>query len=126
MTSGPRIAADTSMEGEGNDRLNTSLSHAQKALGTAILATGTPTVVIIVNGGAVSIDTLLEPETAGSFRPAAVVEAGYPCDNMQALAELIFGRSNRWGKLAYTIYRENYTLNELPIPTGEEDVDMTS
>ena len=80
-------------------RLNTSLSIAEKALGKAVLATGTPTVVVVVNGGAVSFDTLVGPEGGGP-RAAAVVEAGYACDNMRALAELMFGDSSKWrGKL---------------------------
>jgi hypothetical protein len=76
-------------------RLNTSLSIAEKALGKAVLATGTPTVVVVVNGGAVSFDTLVGPEGGGP-RAAAVVEAGYACDNMRALAELMFGDSSKW------------------------------
>lgn len=53
MFSGEQVAIlvvgiDTDMEGKGNDRLNTSLTFAEKALGRAVLATGTPTVVIVV------------------------------------------------------------------------------
>ena len=39
---------------------------------------------------------------------------------MQALGDLLFGSQNRWGKLAYSIYSEDYTLRELPIPTAHE------
>ena len=52
--------------------------------------------------------------------PKAIIEAGYLCDNAKSLADLIFGKVNRWGKLAYTMYSEDYTLRELPIPTAKE------
>ena len=52
--------------------------------------------------------------------PAAVVEAGYLCDNNQALADLLFGVENRWGKLAYTIYSQAFALHENPMPTASE------
>ena len=116
------LGIDTDMEGEGNDRLNTSLSFAQKELGREVLATGTPTVLIIVGGGAVSVDTLVGHGTAPTTaaRPKAVVQAGYLCDNQKALADLLFGKRNRWGKLSATIYAEDYALKELPAPTQRE------
>lgn len=125
------LGIDTFMEGEGNDRLNTSLSPAQIALGKAVLETGTPTVFVISNGGAVSLDPLVPAHAAGvghagyssggtRLTPAAVVEAGYLCDNNQALADLLFGVENRWGKLAYTIYPQAFALHENPMPTASE------
>ena len=89
---------------------------------------------VVVNGGAVSLDPLVPANaaavaattgTAGGLPathplPAAVVEAGYLCDNQQALADLLFGVENRWGKLAYTIYSQSFALRENPMPTASE------
>ena len=110
------LGIDTYMEGEGNDRLNTSLSFAEKALVKAVLATGVPVVAVVVHGGSVSLDPLLP--TDGSPKPAAIVDAGYLCDNQQALADLLFGLTNQWGKLAATIYSEAFALEENPIPSA--------
>jgi len=129
------VGIDTYMEGEGNDRVNTSLSFAEKQLGRAVLAVGKPVVVVVVGAGCVSFDPLLGGgaeqrassggRARGAFErpanePSAIIEAGYLCDNQRALADLMFGRRNRWGKLAHTIYREEYALTENKIPTARD------
>ena len=111
------VGIDTYMEGEGNDRLNTSLSFAEKQLAKAVLKTGKPVVVVVVHGGSVSFDTIVHG-AAGTNPPSAVIDAGYLCDSQRALADLMFGARNRWGKLAYTIYREAFALEENKIPTA--------
>jgi beta-glucosidase len=57
-----------------------------------VLALGKPTVLVMSNGGALAIDTLVAPA-------AAIVEAFNPAQQAAALAALLFGHSNRWGKL---------------------------
>ena len=57
---------------------------------------GKPTVLILSNGGAVAIDGLIDG-------PRAIVEAFSPAQQTPALASLLFGEENRWGRLPYTI-----------------------
>ena len=49
-----------------------------------------------------AIDPLVEPAHA-------IVEAFNPGFGARQLAESLFGKANRWGKLPYTIYDKNYT-----------------
>jgi len=68
--------------------------------------------LILVNGGALAIDNLVD----GS---SAIVEAFNP--NMagsRALASSIFGHANRWGKLPVTMYTHDY-INHQPIITND-------
>lgn len=96
------VGISQQFEGEGKDRHNTRLPGQQEALVATILALGKPTVVVMFNGGIVSIDHL----PAGN---AAAVEAFYPgVRGAQALAQALFGQTNRWGKLPVTIYSSSY------------------
>ena len=94
-------------EGEGHDRTNTSLPGAQEELlvsvARAAAAKGKPVAVVFMNGGIVSVDSL-------PSLPVAVVEAWYPgIRGSAALADALFGRSNRWGKLPVTVYRSSFS-----------------
>ncbi len=85
-----------------------------------ILAVGKPTVVVLINGGIVSIDNLVAPAPA-------IIEAFYPSSMFKfddkgasqrdlylivsggvALYLSIFGYENRWGKLPVTIYASDF------------------
>jgi hypothetical protein len=85
-------------EREGVDRADTALPGLQNRFARLVFATGTPVVLVLVHGGQVAIDGLVDP-------PAAIVEAFNPNDiGGTALARTLFGLENRWGKLPYTIY----------------------
>jgi beta-glucosidase-like glycosyl hydrolase len=91
--------------GEGHDRQTISLSSAQVSLCDAVLdaALGKPIVLVMVNGGAISIDGLKE-------RAPSILEAFMPgVHGGTAVAETIFGDNNPGGKLPITIYHSNYT-----------------
>lgn len=77
--------------GEGHDRYTVGLSADQLATCEAVLALGKPTVLVLVNGGAISIDALKE-------KAPAILEAYMPgVHGPQAIAETIFGDNNPGG-----------------------------
>ncbi len=104
-------------EGEFRDRSSLRLPGDQEALIAAVAATGTPTVVVIVGGSAVTMSPWLESV-------AAVLMAWYPGDEGgHAVADVLFGRENPAGRLPVT-----FPMNEgqLPLtydhkPTGRGD-----
>lgn len=71
------------------------------------MALNKPTVLFLLNGGAVSI----EPEVAHSGpAPLAIIEAFYPGPRGgEALARGIFGEHNAFGRMPYTIYPKNFS-----------------
>lgn len=96
------LGNDRSVEHEGVDRKDIGLLGQQRALATQVLALGKPTVLVLSNGGALGIDGLVDG-------PRAIVEAFNPAQQTAALAALLFGDENRWGKLPYTVYPSSYT-----------------
>lgn len=89
--------------GEGHDRTTIGLSTQQIALCEAVLKVGKPTVLVLINGGAISIDDLKDSAPA-------IIEAFMPgVHGGTAVAETIFGDNNPGGKLPVTIYHSNYT-----------------
>ena len=110
------IGLTKKQEHEGMDRKDTLLPADQKSLASAVFAAAgsKPVIVILCNGGAVSIDELVEPSHA-------IVEAFNPAQQgPKALAALLFGHENRWGKLPITIYDKDYA-SKLPIQDMEYD-----
>merc|ERR1711959_658798 len=99
------LGNDRTQEHEGIDRPDISLPGMQEPFAKQVLALGKPTLLILSNGGAVAIDNLVEPS-------GAIIEAFNPAHMAPALAALIFGRENRWGKLPATIYPHSYTLEQ--------------
>lgn len=96
------IGIGNEQEHEGKDRETTLLPGWQETFALQVLAMGKPTVVVLINGGIVSLNYLL-PETH------ALIEAFYPAMRTgEALYNAIFGRANRWGKLPVTIYPPTY------------------
>jgi beta-glucosidase len=65
---------------------------------------------ILVQGDADGVDAVaVEAAVSVAPGPAAIVEAFNPNTNgATALAKLLFGVENRWGKLPYTIYPASY------------------
>lgn len=91
------------MEREGYDRVNITLPGVQPQFIEAILATGTPTVLVLINGGSVAIDKL-------ATDVPAIVEAFYPgYFGAPAMASVLMGDYNPGGKLPVTMYESSIT-----------------
>ncbi len=87
------------------DRVTISLPAEQEGLLKAVSATGTPVVLVLLNGSAVAVNW------ADAHVPA-VLEAWYPGQaGGRAVAEILFGDSNPGGKLPVTFYK---TVEDLP------------
>ena len=69
------LGINNAVEHEGADRSDTTLPAAQVAFALQVLALGKPVVLILINGGSLSIEPLL---TGSSGTPAAIIEAFYP------------------------------------------------
>jgi beta-glucosidase-like glycosyl hydrolase len=86
-------------EHEGIDRKTTLLPGIQTQFATEVLALGKPTVIVLVNGGIVSLGA----DVVDKAR--AIVEAFYPSvRGAEALYRSLLGIDNKWGKLPVTIY----------------------
>jgi beta-glucosidase-like glycosyl hydrolase len=97
------VGLDGSVEAEGKDRDNIGLPGAQLELIQAIMEVNKNVVIVLINGGVLGID-----ELKGSR--AAIIEGFYPgFYGAHAIATSLFGHSNRWGKLAVSIYEKAYT-----------------
>jgi len=105
------------VEGEGYDRANLDLPGSQEKLIQEVAATGTPTVVVLINGSAVTMRNWIH-------KIPAVVEAWYPGEEGgNALADVLFGDYNPGGKLPITFPQ---TVGQVPLyynhkPTGRGD-----
>lgn len=92
--------------GEGVDRDDLGLVGGQLELLKAVYDTGTPTVVVLVNGRALAIEWIAE-------NVPAVLEAWEPgIAGGRAVAEVLFGDINPCGKLAVSIPR---SAGQLPV-----------
>jgi beta-glucosidase len=101
-------------EGEGRDRAKLDLPGLQEELIKAVSETGVPTVVVLINGSAVTMSSWID-------RMAAIVEAWYPGEEGgNALADVIFGDYNPAGRLPITFpqYVGQCPLYHNPKPTG--------
>jgi hypothetical protein len=85
--------------GEGTDTADLSLPGLQEGLLEAVLDTGTPTVVVLLNGRPPAIPRIAE-------RAAAIVEAWFPGQaGAGAIADALFGDLNPGGKTTVTFSR---------------------
>lgn len=85
------MGIDGSVEAEGRDRYNTTLPGMQEELIRQILALGKPTVLVLVNGGTISLGSIKDSSPA-------IVEAFYGGEMAaQALADVLFGDYNPSG-----------------------------
>ena len=102
------------VEGEGRDRAKLELPGTQEDLIKAVSGTGVPTVVILINGSAVTMSDWI-----GGVE--AVVEAWYPGEEGgNAVGEVLFGDYNPGGKLPLTFPQ---SVGQVPLyynykPTG--------
>ncbi len=94
------------MDGEGKDMANLDLPAMQEELVKAVSATGTPTVVVLINGRPLSTRWIAE-------NVPAVVEAWRPGEQGgNAVADVLFGDFNPSGRLAITVPRH---VGQLPV-----------
>ncbi len=83
----------------GGDRVSIDLPKVQENLMKAVVATGTPTVLVLLNGSAVAVNW------ADANIPA-ILEAWYPGQAAgTAIADVLFGDCNPAGRLPVTFYR---------------------
>jgi len=89
----------------GGDRTSLDLPAPQDSLLRAVVATGTPTVVVLLSGSALSVGWAAE-------HAAAMLEAWYPGQAAgTAIADVLFGRVSPSGRLPVTFYR---SVSDLP------------
>ena len=96
------LGLDKSIEHEGSDRPNTLLPGLQEEFAAKVYALGKPVVLVLTNGGPLSIDNLVDGA-------AAIVEAFNPAIGAPMLAKTLFGDANKWGKMPYTVCICSYT-----------------
>jgi beta-glucosidase len=95
-----------SSNGEGRDAATLELTGRQQELVEAVAATGTPTVVVLVNGRPLATRWIAR-------HCPAIVEAWLPGEQGgRAVAEVLFGQVNPSGKLAVTVPRH---VGQLPV-----------
>lgn len=108
------IGESHDMSGEAASRTSLELPGVQLELARAVLATGTPTVAVLMNGRPLAIDWLAE-------NAHAIVETWFLGIQMgPAVADVLFGDHNPGGKLTVTFPR---ATGQVPIyynhkPTG--------
>jgi beta-glucosidase len=113
-TSDVAIVVASINEGEGRDRSNLDLPGAQEELIKAITETGTPTVVVLMTGSAVTMSKWVD-------KVPAVVEAWYAGEEGGgAIADVLFGDYNPAGRLPITFPQ---AVGQVPLyynhkPTG--------
>jgi beta-glucosidase len=93
-------------DGEGHDVASLDLSGVQEDLIRAIAATGTPTIVVLINGRPLSTRWTAE-------HVPALVEAWEPGERGgEAVADVLFGNYNPTGRLAISVPRHS---GQLPV-----------
>ncbi|MBF4575406.1 glycoside hydrolase family 3 N-terminal domain-containing protein [Frondihabitans sp. VKM Ac-2883] len=90
--------------GEGNDVESLELPGVQRQLVEALVATGTPVVLVLITGRPYAIGWALDGES--TTRPAAVVQAFFPGEGGGlALADVLVGAVNPSGRLPISLPR---------------------
>jgi len=101
-----RARGETATDGEGFDAATLELTGRQEDLVRAVHATGTPTVVVLVNGRPLATRWIAQ-------NIPAILEAWLPGEQGgQAIAEVLFGDINPSGKLPVTVPRH---AGQLPV-----------
>ena len=90
---------------EGGDRTSLNLPANQEELMKAIMATGKPVTLVLINGSALSINW-------ANDNVPAILTAGYPGQQGgNAIADVLFGDYNPAGRLPVTYYK---SVDQLP------------
>ncbi|MEO7455193.1 MAG: glycoside hydrolase family 3 C-terminal domain-containing protein [Gemmatimonadaceae bacterium] len=110
-------------EGEFRDRASLALPGHQEELIERVAATGTPTVVVLVGGSAITMSPWLE-------RVGAVIDVWYPGEEGgRALADVLGGDYNPAGRLPITFPVSEGQLplsyNHEPTGRGDDYLDLT-
>jgi beta-glucosidase len=110
-------------EGEFRDRAFLRLPGRQEDLILAVAATGTPVVVVIVGGSAITMLRWID-------RVGAIVDAWYPGEQGgHAVADVLFGSANPAGRLPITFPMGEGQLplfyNHKPTGRGDDYLDLT-
>jgi beta-glucosidase len=100
------VGESSVMNGEGASRADIKLPGVQEDLVKAIVATGKPTVVLLLNGRPLTLEWIDENVTAILETWTLGSEAGH------AVADVLFGDYNPSGKLPMTFPR---TVGQIPI-----------
>jgi beta-glucosidase len=97
---------DIKIEGfSGGDRTNLNLPAVQEQLLDAVTATGKPVILVLTNGGALSVNKAQE-------KAAAILLAGYGGQQGgNAVADVLFGDYNPAGRLPVTYYK---SIDQIP------------
>jgi beta-glucosidase len=116
------VGDDLSLNGEFRDRANLDLSGGQQRLLEAVHATGTPMVVVLINGKPLSIPWVVE-------HAPAILEAWNPgLEGGTAVAGVLFGDRNPSGRLTisfpYHVGQQPVYYNQIPGWHGGRYVDM--
>lgn len=89
----------------GGDRTNLNLPAVQEQLFEAVMATGKPVIVVLMSGGALSVNQVQN-------KASAIILAGYPGQQGgNAVADVLFGDYNPAGRLPVTYYK---SVDQLP------------
>ena len=89
----------------GGDRVEIALPGPQEELLRAVVATGKPVVLVLLNGSALAVSWAAD-------NVPAIVEAWYPGQaGGEAIADVLFGAYNPAGRLPVTVYR---SADQLP------------
>lgn len=100
---------DDCTSGEARDRAELQLPGVQSQLVRALYDTGTPIVLVLVNGRPVSLDWIADAVPA-------ILEAWFPAEEgANAVADVLFGDANPGGKLPITFPR---SVGQIPIYYG--------
>jgi beta-glucosidase len=98
------VGLSSLLEEEGQDRSDIELPEIQQNLIKEVLATGKPTILILMTGGAVALD-------AEALQVPVILEAWYPGQSGgAAVADVLFGDYNPGGKLPVTFYQSTTQL----------------
>ena len=93
------VGESAAMSGEASSRTSLDLTGRQEELVEAVQATGTPTVVVLINGRPLTIGWIAE-------HVPAILEAWFARDSGgHAIADVLFGDINPGGKLPVTFPR---------------------
>jgi beta-glucosidase len=111
------------IEGEGYDRANLDLPGDQEQLIKSVAETGTPTVVVLVNGSAVTMRGWID-------KVPGILDAWYPGEEGgNAVADVLFGDYNPGGKLPITfpqfVGQVPLYYNHKPTGRGDDYTDMS-